>query len=666
MADIIPFTDDEILTQAAERFTEFFECSQFWRNTELLDGYSVYEGKQWLAEDEERYKEDGLPIITINKTAPVVDSISGFEIQNRTEVSYTPRMVGNEDARFADVVENGVNYIESNAQSAFHNSMAFLDTLICGVGFTDTIIDYNKNDRGEVVEERFFPGFAMWDWSARDKNLKGANWIAKAKIVDRRSITEEDEEEYVDTGTFSFDDQMFLNFFNILNTRISLTVVYDYQWRKLTDVLRVKNPFMAHMDDDLIMNYAAEAQKIYKINIEDGSFTFEPKMFRQFKAACESLGMEVGKPLKQKRYKYYRSVIKGGRVTEKSENYSQQGFSIQAITGKYSETDQCHYGVMRAAKNPQRQYNMAMSDMQGFLNTVPKGGVIVEADATPDLKGFIRTWAKSKLVSVVAKGAISGNKIMPKPTPQLQAGLPEMLASSDSSIMQVAGVSPQFMGMLETKEMTGRLQGQLVRQTLSMLAQYFDAKKFFMIDKGRLYIDCLRVLAENDPGRPMKSMMGQGADKYMQLFLDDIAAEYDIEITDTPETPDEKQDKFEKLLELAAMLMQQGANIIPLVMQYAPLTQDEIEEVTKAMMPPPPPPPDPLQQEMLKSTVALQYANAEKTKADAVKINMEVLNKQQENTRQPEKEQADIRKTYSEIDLNRARAADLLTTKAKD
>ncbi len=321
---------------------------------------------------------------------------------------------------------------------------------------------------------------------------------------------------------------------------------------------------------------------------------------------------------------------------------------------------------MRAAKNPQRLYNMAMSDMQGFLNTVPKGGVIIEKNATPDLKGFKETYAKAKLVTVVEDGAIAGNKLMPKPTPQLQAGLPEMLANTDTNIMQVAGVSPQFMGMLETKEMTGRLQGQLVRQTLSMLAQYFDAKKFFTIDKGRLYIDALRVLAENDPGRLIKDVLGKGSEKYMTLFKDDIAAEYDIEIEDTPETPDEKQDKFAKLLELAGMLAQQGVNIMPLTMQYAPLPQDKIDQVMQAMAPPPPPPPDPLQQEMLKSTIALQYANAEKTKADAVKINMEVLNKQQENSKAPEKVEADLEKTYSEIDLNRARAKDLLTPKEKE
>lgn len=643
MADEIPFDDEEILEEAARRFSDFFQVMRDWRDKELLDSYCVDEGRQWLPEDYDQYITDNITPYTINKTSPVIDSIAGFEIQNRTEVKYIPRLVNPEDAGFADVVENGVNWIENTSQSSFYNSQAFRDMLVCGIGATDTLVTYTHNDRGQADEERIFPGFLMYDPAARAKNMKDAGWLAKAKVVYEDSILDdEDDDENVYTGgSFSFCDQEFLNFFGVMNSKIALRVIYDYQWCALMDVWRIPNPFVGQQitQNPLFMNYAAAAEKTYGFNLDDSSFTFTKKKFRQFKESCAALGIPLAKPTKQKKYHYYRAVIKNGKISSKSENYSQMGYSIKVMTGKYSEIDQCYYGVVRAMKESQRLYNKSISDMQGFLNTVPKGGVIIESDAVDDIKGFIRTWVKSKLVTVVKPGAISKGKLLQKQAPNLPDAIPQMLSTMDNSMMQTAGVNPQFMGLMESKEMTAQLQGQLVRQALSTLAQYFDAKKFFTIDKGHLYIDCLRVLAENDPGRLVRNIVGKEGAKYIELFADDIAAEYDIEIEDTPETPDERQARFERLLEMAGLLAQKDVNILPLVVQDAPLPQDKIDQIMQAMQPPPPPQPDLVQEELVKSTTALQYANAEKNKADANKSQMDVLLKQKELADKPATDQ---------------------------
>ena len=42
--------------------------------------------------------EDGLEAITINKTAPVIDAVEGFQINNRFEVDYQPRRLNDEKA----------------------------------------------------------------------------------------------------------------------------------------------------------------------------------------------------------------------------------------------------------------------------------------------------------------------------------------------------------------------------------------------------------------------------------------------------------------------------------------------------------------------------------------------------------------------------------------
>ncbi len=648
---------DEILQQAATRFTQHLEITRTkWRPQEVNENYSVVEGEQWLSEDYDRQRKDEMPIITINEISPGIDAIAGFEIQNRSEASFTPRLNDNDSKGFTDLVDVGVKYIEHDSKAAFENSQAFKDMLVCGVGATDTRISYDNNVNGQVEVERIFPGFLLWDPAARKKNLKDANWVAVARIVDRKVLEDEEGQgedtlQYSPIGT-SFDESEFLNYFDSTMHTMALTVVYDYQWRVKEPIIRIKNPFYDHLDsemEDLIMNYAADAAKRFKFDLGDGILVFDKKKFSQFKKECDSLGIELTKQTAQKRYRYYRCQIKNNRVYDPEENFSQEGFSLKFMTGKFSETDQCWYGVVRGAKPGQRLLNQAISDYQGFLRTIPKGGVNIEVDAVPNIKSFIRTYPKSKSVTVYNSGALANGKVQPKLTPPMPPGLIEMVQVGGDTIMKCMGITPSLMGDMQSREMTGKLQGQLVRQALTTLADYFDAKKYYTIDQGRMFIDCLRILAENDPGRLIRNITGKGSEQYIPLLLDNIAAEYDVEITDVPQTPTERQDTFEKLLEMSGVLLNKPnpTDITPLMLQYAPLKKDELDQIQQAMQPPPPPPPDPLQQGLLQAEIAMRGASAEKSKAEAMKINMDALLKQKELETQQGADKSKVEEAYA-------------------
>ncbi len=647
-------TDQEILDQAAQRFKEFRESKQWWLTNEVQQNYMLDAGDQWTTEDYDKYKADGIPTITINKTSPVIDSVAGFEILNRSEAKYSPRSTDDETkADFAQIAESGVNFIERKSKVAFHNSIAFRDMLMCGVGAVDMTIEYSKDDTGLPHGRRIFPAFFMYDAAVREKNMEDANWLAEAKIVDERVFSEEYDVDGED-GVFSFNDTELLQYFDILQSAIPLTVAYCYQWRVKEPHCRVENPFFDLVDEMLIMNYAASAEKTYGFSLEDGVLGFTPANYAKFKKDCAALGIELGKMLKKKKYVYYRALIGLNRVLEKSVNYSQSGFSTSVMTGKFDEKRQCYYGMVRAMRDPQRVYNRTISDLQGFLNTSSKGGVIIESDATDDLQGFIKTYAKAKHVTVVAKGALSLGKVQQKQTAAIPSGIPDLLNVSGMEIFATAGINPEWMGMMQSKDMTSALQTKIVKQVLSVLAIYFDAKKFFTIDQGRLFLDMLRILAENNPGRliPVKD-----GDKYMKLFASDIAKDYDVDIVDTPMTTDERAELFDKLMELTGILLQSGVNIAPVAIKYAPIDKKDTEEIQQMMLPPPPPQPDPVNQALIQSTTALNVANAQKISADAKKINLELLTNQRSVDTDLEQLTANLAKTKSEVQLNTAKTA---------
>lgn len=659
-------SDQDILKTAHQRIEDALAVTSWWRANEIRDNYNLIEGDQWLEEPYDRQNADGMPIRTINKLAPVIDAVSGFEIQNRTEVNYVPRMATEQSMGFTDMLNDVVNYIESESQSDFQNSQAFKDMLICGVGVTDTNLTYDNNPDGEVKIERVFPYFVLWDVTARAKNIEDANWVIRAKVVDKDSVEgllEDMEDKETANADFGASvDARFLDFFNVVMIAKSLGIIYEYQWREKVPFYRVQNPFIGMSGDPLdpymqrIIELAKTLQDKYSINVTtERVFAIEKEDYKPLKTIFEEMGLPF-KTVKQKKYRYFRATLIGNKVVSKSENFSQNGFTMKFMTGKFSEVRQCYYGMIRAAKEAQRLLNQSVSDYEGFLRTIPKGGVEIEADAVPNMQAFIQTYTKAREVTIYNPGGLL--KSRPKVTPPIPSGLLDMINFAAISIMETTGVTQDFMGVTDSKLMTATLNRQMVRQGLTVLAAYFDAKKFYMVNQGKLFIDCVRVLMENSEGRLIR-IITDGETQYIPLIRNNIAAEYDVLIEEMPQTPNEREATFEKLMQMAQILMNKPnpIDITPLMLRYSPLKENEVKQIFELMKPPPPQEPDPMVQQILASEVKLKEAEATKGEAEALRAQVDAMLKQQELDTKHQASIEDIKKTMAETELTNAKAA---------
>ncbi len=662
--------DIEILKQAHNRIQENLLVTAWWRSNEIRDNYGLYEGSQWLQEDFSRQEANNQPIRTINRCAVLTDAIVGFEIQNRSEVKYVPRTTSEQEQGFADIMNDGVKWIEDNSEYSMQKSLAVSDMLICGLGFVETSIDYYENQNGQAKCERIFPYFMLWDVTVRDKNLKSANWVCRAKIIDRDLLhqylkgmtADERDEASADFG--SSVDARFLEFFDTIMIVKSLGVIYHYQWRELEYYYRVENPmkgFEGDPEDPYVQNVLLAArilQDKYKFNaFTDGQFVVPYGEISEVRELYRTLDMKA-KAIKSKKWRYYRADIVGNRVISKSENFSQSGFSIQCMTGKYDEIRQCYYGTMRAMKEPQRLLNQSVSDYEGFLRNIPKGGFIIETDAVPNLEGFRDTMLKANMLTVVSPGAIASQKIMPKPTPPIPSGLLEMIQYADQAMMQCIGVTSDFMGIADSKLMTAQLNAQLVRQGLMVLAPYFDAIKLFTQTNGRIFYDCFKILMENCESKLIGHITNESNIKNVEFLRDNLDIDYDVVIEDTPMTPDQRQQTFEKMLELQNVFNSSPnpVNVLPIAMEYAPFNGDQLEKIKVMMQPPPPPQPDPVQQRLLEAESSYKEASAKKQEAEALRTQIEAMLKQTALVHADEIAEVDLYKKTTAAEYDQVRA----------
>src|SRR5690606_25550165 len=147
--------DDELLVRLRKWWQKDRERSAEWRQKAKED-YAFVSGEQWTEEERQYLREQMRPEIVFNRIAAVVNSVSGAEITNRQEVKYLQREIG--DAAASDIATEAARWFRDECDAEDEESDAFLDTVICGMGWTETRLDYESgNPDGDPVIERIDP-----------------------------------------------------------------------------------------------------------------------------------------------------------------------------------------------------------------------------------------------------------------------------------------------------------------------------------------------------------------------------------------------------------------------------------------------------------------------------------------------------------------------------
>jgi hypothetical protein len=658
----------EILEHFTRRRDRFVNSTSIigWRE-ELRECYRVISGDQWTDAALKERKQKNKPYTVFNTLSPIVRAIAGYEIMNRSKIDYYPRSTNPEIATQLDIVSDAVAYIQDDSGFYTESSLASEDQITCGLGATESYFNYDNIEApyGEMVEERIFPGFLMFDNEMRTRQLnRHARWCGHVEVVSREWLDdeiedvlgEEAEEISKSGGARNYD---FITFFGASSSNDNLDIIFHYQWKERQSVYRCKNPFkdVESIQDPqakaFILNASGKMEEIFGVNLEDGTFILDAKQYRQWRKDIQAMTEQTGVPLESQgfkltAFKYYRARIARDMVIDWQESWCQTGFTLVFKTGYYDEIQSCYYGVLRDTIPIIRALNEAVSDYISYLQSIPKGGMYAELTAFPDATEAQQTRANEQNITWLNEGGL--NKIRQKETPQPIGGVVEFINYCQQSLFAAMGLSADFMGAVESGNMTAALYGKMMRQTRMVLAELFDSNRDYMRRKGKVFLDAVRVLVENSDGKILPRVSG-GKDVNMYLAAEDIKQEYDIIVEERPMTDEERQERFNNMIELYAKA--QNPALLMLAIEDAPLEEEQKQRALQALNPPPPPT-DPVNTELLSSQSQLNSAQAAKLAAEAEKINIE-------NQAKMQVIDSDIRNTESSTKLNLARAASELT-----
>lgn len=553
---------------------------------EAQEDFDFKDGRQ-LSDDELKVlKAKKRPIIIFNRVGTVVDAVTGYEIGNRREVRYIPREQG--DVQPNEVLTSAGQWFNDKSKGDYVRSAVFADTIVCGMGWAETRIDFTESPQGEPRSDHIDPFEMAWDRDARGRNLADATRVWRARRVPLS------EAEGMFPGYSKSD--LHAAWTNISSPR-------DLKRSETTGSTTTTADYVTIVHCQYITRetyYLAEDP----MTGEQSEFTA-----KEFEDANKRLKQLAG--MEMQGVKFRKKVVKqaflGNVVLSYGDAPCPTEFSLQCVTGKYDRNKGTWYGLVRAMKDPQRWANKWLMQMMFIMNSNSKGGLLAEKGAFSNPRDAEKTWAQSDAITLIEDGRMGGVK--EKTMAPFPVGFQQLTEFAVSSIREVSGVSLELMGTREADQ-PASLEAARKQAGLNILQWAFDGMKLYSEKQGAVVLYYLQHDLADDR---LIRIVGKDQEQYVKLSKQ-ADLEYDIIVDDAPTSPNQK----EQIWGIVSSFIPLIGKVIPAeyilkALKFSPLPSSvvaELEQMASA--------PDPAKQEAAAIAAKQATAMVDKTASEAL------------------------------------------------
>jgi hypothetical protein len=539
-----------------------------WR-TEAKENYDMVagDGRQWSAEDKAVLEEQGRVAVEFDRLGTIVDAVSGSEINNRKETTYIPRLPGNVQLQGKNfMLTAAAKWARDNCDAEDEESDAFVDVLIAGVGCTQTRMDYEGDEEGQILIERKDPLRLGWDASATKRNLtdRKCQWEEVKFTKDEiKARWPEKADEIEGAGESSDDDGDELK---VVNPRTAYEGsdkpgsesaeidVTHFQWYEVEQIYKVLDPM---------------TQQVIELNEE--RFQMVQQLFPQARFA------------KIPRRKYMEAFVCGNVELEVAPlcpkaSKPAQDFTFHFITGKRDRNRGYWYGLVRPGKDPQKWANKFFSQILHIFNSNAKGGVLLEKGAVPNMKKFKDEWSASDAVQELNPGGLA--KMQQKQPANIPPTLWTGMEFAISAIRDCTGVNLELLGLVD-RQQAGVLEQQRTQAGLTILAPFFSSLRLYRKCQGRVLAYFIKEYISD--GRLIR-MVGPEGEQFVALMREDVDVDAECVVDESPTSRDTKEKTWAVLGPIMQMMQSQGIMPPPEVLDYLPVPTSLAQKIKQAIV----------------------------------------------------------------------------------
>lgn len=573
----------DIIDAQHERWSRATSGHQSWAEVAKICT-EFFEGEQWTAAERALLAEEGRPINTKNKIAPLMRLLMGFFRQNRWDIRVLAGNDGTGSEAVADIINAVFKQIAERNSSAWVDAQVFQDGLLTGRGFWDIRLDFARNRLGEVKEIVLDP-FALYidpEADSYDPNGTGTGsawsfatynkWMTATEIfmlygklaaaevsgdnpripVTGDTYTALRKFDISPSRWFGLEEYMIQDFessmkkggnvFDHLNRRRKLFRVLDCQYKQLKKV-------------DFFVDLSTGQEKI----IPDGTPREKIQRIMQYVQA-RGIPIDVGTDYKEV---IRWTVTAGDRVLfdkwSPYDNYTVVPYFPYFRRGKTQSP-------IKDLLDPQREINKRSAAFLHIIMTTANSGWIWEKGSLDeDMKDTLENEGGRPGIQIeYAKGANAPQRIQPAATPVAMKQL-EIDATVD--IKEIAGINDSALGQLDVAQSGVAVQARQ-RQAIIGADPYFDNFSRSRELKGRQYLHLVQgYYTEQRMVRIQAGASSSQAEEH-QYNIRTAAGEiqnnvtlgsYDLVIDEAPMSTTFQQGQFED----AIMLVEKGIPIPP-------------------------------------------------------------------------------------------------------
>ena len=621
-----------------------WQAQAAWRE-QADDDFAFVAGHQWSDLEEHEMKEASRIPIVFNRVAPLINSVAGFEINNRTQVRFIPREIG--DVKPNEIISAGADWYRDESDAEDEESQAFQDLLTCGIGFTETALDFDLDAEGKPQTPRIPPTEMCWDRFARRKGLQDARRIARVHempLAEAKEMFPGFDEEELHAGWLDKPRD---------SGRPNINIAGD-QYRAGNSA----------RDDGADRETVTVVQAQWRERVKAVEYV-DPQSRERAEMPADQWAklVKTGVPVDMiphrtvSRWEWRQAFL--GSVVLQENAPCKRASTFTAITGHYDAKLKHFYGLLRLMRDPQRYANKWLSTTLHIIASNAKGGVMVEEDAVSDAREFEESWAAADGVTWLKPGRAAG--IIPKPGVQFPAAMVNLTEFAVSSIRDTTGVNLELLGMREANQ-PGILEYQRRQSAMTTLAHFFDALRFYRKRQGEVILHFLRDYIA--PSGRLVRIVKDDQEQFVSLAMEIGTRAYDVIIDDSPSAPNEKERTWSIISELMPLLMNAGlgAEDWADILEYSPLPSSFAEKV-RAKAAQHAEQPDPAQEAAVQAQIEEMQAKIERLRSQSQLDQARAAQIVQETQVQPMRIEMDAAKAQADVRL-REQAATVQAMKA--
>jgi hypothetical protein len=604
-------SEKEVLTECMSLWKEALALTQDCRE-KGRESEDFYKGKQW--DDSTKRMLDGLDraALTINEIAANIDTLVGYQMEQRTDIRYLPQEGG--DQRVADILNIVSKKILDSCYFQREETKVFKDICVPGMGAFNLYMDFNSNLQGDAKVERF-----PWDdiiYGPHEKeDLSDCEYEVRSRMFSIAKLkqmfgkkAEEIEQSYKSYCGQYPDVEKGDNGVNGTHT--------DYRSAKKLD----DQPFTVDGTLPLVdvqkkqFRLAQVSRKTYKevtvVFNQEENFFFTAYDWKDEDVALASTlpGFQVISQLKTR----MRITKFCGQVVLSDENPAElpvHDFFTVPVYG-YRQNGE-FWGKVEAVKDPQRELNKRRSQVMDTMNRLGASVYYTEPETFVDKNEEERFKKNRSKPGSMFKVNDLNRKPLLEEGAELPAALVQIMQLDQQNLQRLMNVvvqqeSANESGALYLEKKKGRLTGnQFLFDNLSFAKQKVGKLLLSLIQR---YYPAERIqrLLNAQYSRQKFEIGGQDFSQYskeeiIEMLESSDLLEYDVIVAESSFAASTRLGIAKVLFELIS----QGAQIPPeLPLEFIDMPSDTRARITDSLQ----------QQSQLTSQTASDTSNTEITK----------------------------------------------------